>query len=177
MASGIYLLMGLSKFHSPKTAYANSILTEPVQMDRWREDGTEEYEMMGNRRERKRKIIQNKAREREKKKKDGTTQGKFIHFKRIRCNFCSCWNSRFSCIQVYSNYKHVPFNSIFLFRQQLLIVVKQRKTKENRMQNLLHSQAPHSKAETGFNLLFSAILLSLWKKKKELGSLWLIGLD
>lgn len=54
MASGIYLLMDLSQFHSPKIAYANSILTEPVQMDRWREDGTEEYEMTGNRRERKR---------------------------------------------------------------------------------------------------------------------------
>lgn len=61
--------MGLSQFHSPKTACANSILTEPVQTDRWREDGTEEYEMMGNGRERKRKIIQNKARQREKKKK------------------------------------------------------------------------------------------------------------
>lgn len=126
--------------------------------------------------------IQNKAREngkkkKKKRKKDGTTQGKFIHFKRIPCNFCPCWNSRLSCIQVYSNCKHVPFNSVFLFGQQLLIVVKQRKTKENRMQNLLHSQAPHSKAETGFNLLFSAVLLSLWKKKKELGSLWLIGLD
>lgn len=38
------------------------------------------------------------------------------------------------------------------------------------MQNLLQSQVPHERSQsnekTGFNLLFSAVLLSLWKKEK-----------
>lgn len=102
----------------------------------------------------------------------------FFHFKTIPCKTVESYHiSIHAGTAAYHAYRCTITASAslstgyFSLGWQPLMMFKQRKIKKNFMWNLPHSQVPHDRSQsnekTGFNILFSAVLLCLWKKEQS----------